>query len=1161
MSGLRAIRWLAIGLGAFLTLILTTAAWLTQSTSGARWLYQRASALAPGSLSIATIDGSVSGPLTIRGLVYRDADAGIELTVDRLQIDLALLALWRRSVVIEAGAADGVRLHLTEPRDPPDDKPLSFEAPIAVEIRAFELRDGVVSRHGEALVDIKSAHLQAVWSGDTLAIQRLDLDARQGEVQLAGSVAGAKPYRGQLRGNFVWRQADQPWAGSLSADAAGAQVAAVVRLQRPIVANLRTTLGQDDELPWQMLLDIPPTDPRGLLLADSSTVRKLGAALRGSGTLSGGQVSGYIDLNAERLHIERLQVNPGDPATRIDGLLRWGAGQLTIAGDVHTTVEPVVVDLGVNWRDFSIPADLAGQLLQTRGKVSVKGTSQSYRAVGDVALGPPGRLADLQLALTGSTEMVALERLALKQPQGELTASGRIAWIPEFSGTVAARARQFNPGELFSGWPGSLVNGTANLSLGIDRILTGSLDLQTNDSRLQISSTRVAQAGGDAMDAEATMSIRSLGAWLPDATGSATARLSARGTWPQFAVSADLRAAELRGVAAGLSEFGAVVTAIVSDTGVRGSIDTLQFAADTVGTVNLRQPARFEYADRSASLSQSCLGSEKFSACFAGELQASGAGKADYQVERIPLALALALSGSSAPLSIDGAIDGAGTIQRTATGELSGMAQLRSARGAISQSAESGPSATPLLTYNDLQLNGEFSGRDVTLTIGAKLDQNGDLDGRLTATGVGKTSTALAGSVSAKLPSVAVLGVLTPQLVDVRGSAALQASIAGTLQQPRITGQLTVSEFASDVPRLGLKLHNGQLRITPQDDGRMQLAGSLESGEGKLQFAGTAALDGATRIAIKGENFLAADFPGVRVIATPDLVFQRSEEQLSLTGYVSLPRADIDLARLPRGTRPQTASDDVVIVDADDSGAATERSLPLTANIRIDLGDNVKLAGYGLDAKVSGALMVRERSGEPTTGSGEVRVAGTYKAYGQDLTIRQGQLLYAATPLDNPRLTIVAVRSVGTVTAGLRVTGPAKNPQLSVFSDPAMGEANALSYLVAGKPLDQIGSGDGDAMTAAARSLGTAAGGLLAKNIGSRLGIDEVGISDNEMIGGAALTVGQYLSPRLYLSYGVGLFDPGEVITLRYKLSDELALKVEQGNERSRGGIEYRIEK
>ena len=63
------------------------------------------------------------------------------------------------------------------------------------------------------------------------------------------------------------------------------------------------------------------------------------------------------------------------------------------------------------------------------------------------------------------------------------------------------------------------------------------------------------------------------------------------------------------------------------------------------------------------------------------------------------------------------------------------------------------------------------------------------------------------------------------------------------------------------------------------------------------------------------------------------------------------------------------------------------------------------------------------------------------------------------------------------------------------------------------------------------------------------------------MIGGAALTVGQYLSPRLYLSYGVGLFDPGEVITLRYKLSDELALKVEQGNERSRGGIEYRIEK
>ena len=66
---------------------------------------------------------------------------------------------------------------------------------------------------------------------------------------------------------------------------------------------------------------------------------------------------------------------------------------------------------------------------------------------------------------------------------------------------------------------------------------------------------------------------------------------------------------------------------------------------------------------------------------------------------------------------------------------------------------------------------------------------------------------------------------------------------------------------------------------------------------------------------------------------------------------------------------------------------------------------------------------MRESPGTPTLGSGEVRVAGKYKAYGQDLTIQRGQLLYAWTPLENPNLNIEATRTVEDVTAGLRIRG------------------------------------------------------------------------------------------------------------------------------------------
>jgi translocation and assembly module TamB len=75
------------------------------------------------------------------------------------------------------------------------------------------------------------------------------------------------------------------------------------------------------------------------------------------------------------------------------------------------------------------------------------------------------------------------------------------------------------------------------------------------------------------------------------------------------------------------------------------------------------------------------------------------------------------------------------------------------------------------------------------------------------------------------------------------------------------------------------------------------------------------------------------------------------------------------------------------------------------------------------------------------------------------------------------------------------------------------------------------------------------------------MGVDDVGVADNSAVGGAALTVGKYLSPRLYLSYGVGLFTPGEVVTMRYRLTRLFSIEVQNGTLSSRAGINYKIEK
>lgn len=268
-------------------------------------------------------------------------------------------------------------------------------------------------------------------------------------------------------------------------------------------------------------------------------------------------------------------------------------------------------------------------------------------------------------------------------------------------------------------------------------------------------------------------------------------------------------------------------------------------------------------------------------------------------------------------------------------------------------------------------------------------------------------------------------------------------------------------------------------------------------------------------------------------------------------------KADIDLTKLPGGGAAKT-SPDVVIVDADK--VDSKDALPVTADITLRLGDDVKLKGFGLDGDLKGQLVVVERPGRQTTGRGEIRVGGTYKAYGQDLKIQTGRLLFAGTAIDNPGLDLKAVRELKDVTAGLRVQGTAQVPVLTVFSEPALEQSEALSYLITGRPLSALKSGEGDLVGAAAQALGSATGDLLAKGIGARLGVD-AGVSDNAALGGAALTVGKYLSPKLYLSYGVGIFTPGEVITLRYKLSRMWELEAQNATTENRAGLNYRLEK
>ncbi len=121
------------------------------------------------------------------------------------------------------------------------------------------------------------------------------------------------------------------------------------------------------------------------------------------------------------------------------------------------------------------------------------------------------------------------------------------------------------------------------------------------------------------------------------------------------------------------------------------------------------------------------------------------------------------------------------------------------------------------------------------------------------------------------------------------------------------------------------------------------------------------------------------------------------------------------------------------------------------------MGKDVRVKALGFDGKPHGSLLITEEPGRVTTAVGEITISeGTYKAYGQDLAISRGRLVFAGGPVDDPGLDVRAARTArdGTV-AGVDVRGTLKSPQLSVWSEPPMAQADQLSYLLLGRPLAQ----------------------------------------------------------------------------------------------------------
>ncbi|MEZ5637826.1 MAG: translocation/assembly module TamB domain-containing protein [Burkholderiaceae bacterium] len=445
------------------------------------------------------------------------------------------------------------------------------------------------------------------------------------------------------------------------------------------------------------------------------------------------------------------------------------------------------------------------------------------------------------------------------------------------------------------------------------------------------------------------------------------------------------------------------------------------------------------------------------------------------------------------------------------------------------------------------------------------------------------TDSPVQATVRARMPQVGVWSLLAPPGWRVRGTVDANLDLGGSLRQPQWSGTLQASEMAVRSVVDGIEFGNGQLRASLQgqrlniDSFSLQGAGGASGGElTATGFATWAAAPSGS----DHTSALQAIVLQIDAQAKALRVSARADRRLAVSGTL---QAVLDKARLrvrgalavdqalfilPDETAP-SLGDDVVVLRkptpatatagqarrrpaADGTnGAPKENTLESDLQVTLDLGNDFRVRGRGIDTRVAGELTLRSTlaSGEAPTVTGTLRtVGGQYKAYGQQLEIERGQMRFSGA-YDNPSLDILAIRPKLTQRVGVQISGTALLPRVRLYAEPDLPEAEKLAWLVLGR---SAANGGAEAAVLQQAALALLGGQNASGGIAGRLGLDELSFSGASEVGSsgagaATVTLGKRISQNFYVAYERSLAGTLGTFSIFYDLSERFTLRARTG--------------
>lgn len=578
----------------------------------------------------------------------------------------------------------------------------------------------------------------------------------------------------------------------------------------------------------------------------------------------------------------------------------------------------------------------------------------------------------------------------------------------------------------------------------------------------------------------------------------------------------------------------------------QGQLEQADFQSLKFSDWRLTNPVKLRFDRKSALLDNPCWKSQQATICsdFKGK---DKTWHSKLTFNKLPLNMLKPWL--AAELTLEGTTDGNASIKFNTPDQITAQSQIDFSDGKLNYQQADGESDTLEYRHGNINLTLDDAG----LRAKAKLSMSNDdqLRANLAVPGLNPFTLdtekqTLQAQLSMDIKDYSILETVLPEVRDIKGDMQLNLSAAGTLGQPGLSGSVHLKDATARIPRLGLSINKISLKGQSDEFENFNFELSARSGEGLLTITGQTLLDKKagwpSTLQIRGDSIEVSRIPEARVQVSPDLTIRIEHRNIDISGDVLIPFARLQPKDITTAAR---VSDDVVIIGSEQQ---PEEKWAISSKVRVTLGDLVNFFGFGFEGRIDGSLLLEDNPGQPTRGTGDIKIPeGRYKAYGQNLEVEQGRLLFTGGPVVNPGLDLRAIRRINEVTAGLRVKGTLHQPQIELYSIPAMGQTNALSYLLFGRPLENASDDEGSMMAKAALALSLSGGDRIARSLGDRFGLDEMRVESSNNGDQASLVVGRYLSPKLYVSYGVGLIDSFNTLNIRYQLSDKWQLKGESG--------------